>query len=360
MSVDFAAVDKQLHSVHPYPCKFPSSTVRAYLAEPGRKILDPFCGSGTTILEAAIHGNSVVGIDVNPIAVLISRAKLASLDVQDHLRLSELVEEIGRVKNFANFDLPDFHGKEHWFSKGARQSFGLLRSHIDSLGRESEPWNVAATALSSLVNRFSNQDTETRYARVDRDVDPQAVLTAFRNKMATFLAGLDARGELDSRWTRQIVFGDIRTDSEIEVDSVDLVITSPPYANTMDYYLYHKQRMNVLGFNFKDAQNSEIGSRYEFSSKKAPKEKWDEDYLEALETVYRKLKQGGKAIYVIGDSQIAGELIDGGLMTVRLGREAGFEARILESVSMSGKSKLFNHNFQSKNKNEHVVELVKS
>lgn len=352
-------VDKQLHAIHPYPCKFPSAIVREYLDEPGLVVLDPFCGSGTTLLESAMFGSSVVGIDVNPIAVMISRAKLASLDSGEFKKLDELIEKVHLWDGNPNNKLPEFQGKAHWFSEGAQTAFGYLRAEVDELGRETDLWNVAAVALSSIVNRFSNQDTETRYARVERNPDPKAIALAFETKLETLIKGLLARGDFEQSVQRQVILGDIRTDTEILPETIDRVVTSPPYANTMDYYLYHKQRMNILGFDFKIAQNSEIGSRYEFSSKKAPKEKWDEDYLAALRNVYSKLRKGGVAIYVIGDSQIAGELVNGGLMTKRLAEKIGFEATILESTSMSGKSKLFNHAFQSKNKQEHVVRMIK-
>jgi DNA modification methylase len=356
---DIVAVDKQLHSIHPYPCKFPSTVVREHLDEIGLSVLDPFCGSGTTLLESAMLGNSVVGIDVNPIAVLISRAKLASIDAENLEAFRFLAGKARSWDGSSTYKLPEFHGLDHWFSPGAKLAFGYLRGEIDKFGRESESWNVAAVALSAIVNRFSNQDTETRYARVERNPQPISIADAFATKLETLTKGLVARGSFSSGVTSQVVLGDIRNDNSIPLGSVDRVITSPPYANTMDYYLYHKQRMNVLGFDFKSAQGSEIGSRYEFSSKKAPKQKWDEDYKSALENVYSKLKVGGIAIYVIGDSQIAGELIDGGQMTTRIAREIGFEAEIIESTSMSGKSKLFNHSFQSKNKQEHVVKMIK-
>jgi site-specific DNA-methyltransferase (cytosine-N4-specific) len=356
---DIIAIDKQLHSIHPYPCKFPSSIVREHLDESGLSVLDPFCGSGTTLLESAMLGNSVAGIDVNPIAVLISRAKLAPITGEYLEILGSLVAQVREWKGQSGSKLNSFHGLDHWFSPGAQLAFGYLRHEIDKFGRESDLWNISAVALSSIVNRFSNQDTETRYARVERTPDPIAIASAFAAKLDTLSKGLQARGTFAEGVTRQIVLGDIRTDNSIPLGSVDRVITSPPYANTMDYYLYHKQRMNVLGFDFKAAQGSEIGSRYEFSSKKAPKQKWDEDYKSALENVHAKLKVGGVAIYVIGDSQIAGELVDGGEMTIRIAREVGFEAKILDSTSMSGKSKLFNHSFQSKNKQEHVVQMIK-
>lgn len=356
---DIVAVDKQLHAIHPYPCKFPSAIVREHLEEAGLSVLDPFCGSGTTLLEAAMLGNSVAGIDVNPIAVLISRAKLAPINSENIEALSTLVAQVRSWDGRTDSKLSEFHGLDHWFSSGAQLAFGYLRQEIDKFGRESDLWHVSAVALSAIVNRFSNQDTETRYARVERHPDPLSIAAAFAAKLETLSKGLQARGALAEGITSQVILGDIRFDNSIPVGGIDMVITSPPYANTMDYYLYHKQRMNILGFDFKAAQGSEIGSRYEFSSKKAPKQKWDEDYKSALENVHAKLRVGGIAVYVIGDSQIAGEFVDGGEMTTRIAREIGFEAEILDSTSMSGKSKLFNHSFQSKNKQEHIVQMVK-
>ena len=75
------------HGIHPYPAKFvpqiPGAIIDAY-SKPGDTILDPFCGSGTTLLESIIRGRNALGIDINPIATLISRAKVTPL--KDHER----------------------------------------------------------------------------------------------------------------------------------------------------------------------------------------------------------------------------------------------------------------------------------
>ena len=76
--------------------------------------------------------------------------------------------------------------------------------------------------------------------------------------------------------------------------------------------------------------------------------------------IMRFTKPGGRAIFVIGDSQIAGERIDGGLLTVNSAESLGFQARIIKSVSMSGKSRSFQSSFQAKGKFEHIVEVIKS
>ena len=127
----------------------------------------------------------------------------------------------------------------------------------------------------------------------------------------------------------------------------------------MDYYLYHKQRMNLLGYSFKETLDNEIGSRHEFSSKKADVSKWNNDFRLFMSEIYRVLKKNSKAIIVLGDSQINGKLISGAKITENLALEIGFKYNLLESISMTGKSKLFNSSFQRPNKFEHTIELTK-
>ena len=70
------------HGIHPYPAKFipqiPSCLVETY-SRKGDVILDPFCGSGTTLLETIIRDRQAIGVDVNPIATLISKVKTSCL-----------------------------------------------------------------------------------------------------------------------------------------------------------------------------------------------------------------------------------------------------------------------------------------
>ena len=348
-----------LHSLHPYPCKFPESVVLEALSG-GRRVLDPYCGSGTTLLEAAIRGHDVIGIDCNPIALLISRAKLLSIDQINTFEVSALIERLRNAKTSphgADADLPDFHGRDHWFSKVARQEFGLIRNELDTLEREGPAWTALATVASSLVTRFSNQDSETRYARVERSIPSGRILSAFIDKFAQYQQWIFDRGELSG--AHELHLSDFGSENVIESLSVDQVITSPPYANTMDYYLYHKQRMNFLGYNFKIAQASEIGSRHEYSSQKQTPDQWDLDLKSGLSEVYRVLKQGAHAVYVIGDSQIAKKRIDASSVIERLAKEVGFEFKLLKSVAMSGKSRLFSQAFQAPNKFEHTIQLTK-
>src|SRR5438034_402265 len=70
------------HAIHPYPAKFPPQLPKAILenfASKGQTVLDPFCGSGTTLVEAKISGVDAIGVDVNGLSVLLSKVKATPL-----------------------------------------------------------------------------------------------------------------------------------------------------------------------------------------------------------------------------------------------------------------------------------------
>lgn len=351
-------MSSDIHSIHPYPCKFPPDIVTKDL-HPGQVFLDPFCGSGTSLLEAKRRGLEVIGIDCNPIATLISRVKLSAPLAPDDEAL-DLLEANLAVERFEKTHelLPDFAGRDHWFSEGAQWGVRAVQRQLALLIDRHVAWDVAAVALSAITNRVSNQDSETRYARVERQWLPGEVIEVYLKKLHSIRLALQERGEL-SGGIADIRTSDFVDDSDLPDSCVDVIFTSPPYANTMDYYLYHKQRMNVLGFDFKFVQGQEIGSRHEFSSKKAPRDKWHSDYRASLQSMQRVLRDGGRAYVVIGDSQIAGELIAADTMTIEIARALDFSVEVLASEGMAGKSRTFNSRFQRPNKREHVIMLRK-
>jgi site-specific DNA-methyltransferase (cytosine-N4-specific) len=349
-----------IHSVHPYPCKFPPQTARAHLNRGAALVLDPFCGSGTTLVEAALSGSAVLGFDCNPIAVLLSRFKLLEVSGDFFDRCDSVLVDLdarGPAWLSSKAALHAFPGRDHWFSDVVQREIAAILAWIETHDCvDVRTW--LETSLSAITNRISFQESETRYVRAYRDVQVGTTLALFARKARELLAALRDRGSLSSV-PRVVERTDILAGLPVADSTVDLVVTSPPYANTMDYYLYHKQRMNLLGYDFKSTQQQEIGSRWEFSSLKAARTKWDADYHASLSEISRVLKTGATAIIIIGDSQIAGEFIDGAELTTSAAARVGLAASVLQSESLARRSRSFNAAFQRPNKREHVVELVK-
>ncbi|MBV8454202.1 MAG: site-specific DNA-methyltransferase, partial [Deltaproteobacteria bacterium] len=91
-----------LHRFHPFCARFPSHIVEEALAsytKPGDSVFDPFCGSGTTLVEALALGRNAVGVDANPLACLISQAKTTRLGPGDTDCLHGLIR---RARDFGN------------------------------------------------------------------------------------------------------------------------------------------------------------------------------------------------------------------------------------------------------------------
>src|SRR5687768_3508295 len=114
------------HNFHPYPAKFVPQIPRAVilaLTKVGESVLDPFCGSGTTLVEASILKRQSVGFDLNPIAGLVSRVKttpLTAAQCHEAFYITQLVENefLSKVNGrFAHLEptIPDFLNRDHWF-----------------------------------------------------------------------------------------------------------------------------------------------------------------------------------------------------------------------------------------------------
>lgn len=340
-----------LHSIHPFPCKFPPETVTDFLPGDGM-VLDPFCGSGTTLLEASSRGLPSVGIDCNPIAVRISKAKLANLSSRHEELLLGLASAADACSDVPSLDFP---GSDHWFTPMARHDLARISHAINAAALPPWPKTVAEVALSSVVNRASLQDSDTRYARVDRAYRPGSAITEFASKVATAISAIRERGPL--RGVRRVILGDATRRIPLRDGSVAAIITSPPYANSMDYYLYHKQRMNILGLDFKRAQATEIGSRHEYSSLRAGVDKWRKDTHAWVAEAARVLRKDGYAIVVIGDSKVQGEHVSGAEIIEHAAASHGMRFELLSSEALSERRGSFNKAFQRAGKLEHVVRL---
>ena len=352
-----------VHSLHPYPAKFPASLAGGLLsrfARPGDTALDPFCGSGTTMVEARLRGMHAVGVDINGLACLVSKVKANPLSESDFasVRLA-----LGGVRAVANSPVragkispPEFGGLGHWFQENVAREISALLAVIAEC-ESAAARDFLRVVLSSIIVRVSNQESDTRYAAIDKRIGDRFTLGLFAKKTAEAAGRMRAFSRKAGESSVSVHNADSRRLPFIASESADCVVTSPPYANSYDYYLYHKFRCIWLGLDFRRARSGEIGSRREFSSLKKSPEKWGEDLRACLLEMRRILKPGKPAFIVIGDSVIAGARIDGGELVASAAGQVGFKVCGVESSSQAGHSKSFNPSFARKGKLEHLVHL---
>lgn len=321
------------HGIHPYPAKYIPELPREIIKECTKErntILDPFCGSGTTLLEASMSGRKSIGIDSNPIAVLTAKAKTTPLTKDELKKIQLMISELSALtySDIHQGWIPAFGNLKHWFQKNMICELSWLREFIlsNSVGNLRD---FLLCIFSSIIVTVSNQESNTRYAAISKDLQDGDAINIFARKLKAMYPRIQAISECQNVIKNKpcIILEDTgKVGANVIPDnSVDIIITSPPYANTYDYYLYHKWRMIWLGYDVKTVQENEIGSRHEHSSKKAPLSVFEDKMVPVMENLSRMLKPNKLAYFFVGDSVISGEFIDMNECFQRIGERSGFK-----------------------------------
>lgn len=155
-----------IEALHPYPAKFVADLPRRLLdilpVPAGTAVFDPFCGSGTTLVECQRRGLPAVGIDLNPIACLISQVKTSPLAGGLAGTAASVVDQAAGRKQASKADVPDLPRLDHWFAPEVQRALaGLTTAVAIAPPRHRDALRLA---LSSIVVRVSNQESDTRYA----------------------------------------------------------------------------------------------------------------------------------------------------------------------------------------------------
>ena len=181
------------HNFHTYPAKFipqiPKSTILQFTKE-GDTVLDPFCGCGTTLVEAKLLNRNSIGVDLNPIAVLVSKAKTNKLSDLDITIVEKILNKIkldvtsyyDNKKVNINYNIPEFNNRDHWFQQNVLHELGIIKAHIQDVNKK-ELREFLATALSSIVVTVSNQESDTRFAAIDKQIKPFRTFFELKKKL---------------------------------------------------------------------------------------------------------------------------------------------------------------------------------
>ena len=363
-SFKYGYVGISRHTIHSYPAKFPPFVPKQLIDEFLKKpsvILDPFSGCGTTLLEGLLKGHEVIGNDINHIANLIAEVKLSKLNKKTLKELELIKNQIGSYDSKDPTTVEaDFHNKDHWFQLNVQQEIQFILNAID-FSKDKLAKLIAKTSLSEIIIKVSNQESDTRYEAINKNIKNFETIKYFQSKIDENINKLHESNDLiDPKIDKKILFEDTRNLISVSDNSIDLIITSPPYANTYDYYLYHKQRMNWLNYNFHESKKLEIGSRLQYSSKKDDVSVWKRDIYSFLMEFKRMIKKNKHIAIVIGDSVINKKLFDAKDCIEEIAKENSLHFEYSVSESLKNNSKKFNHKFRTKiDKKEHLIILRK-
>jgi DNA modification methylase len=394
------------HNTHAFAAKFPPQLPRAFidsLTDTGEIILDPMVGSGTALVEALLADRAAVGVDLDPLAVKISRAKCTPLDVQAAALFAEQIADRARLwvshasksgleNVLAPFDAATKEFLTYWFLPETLLELHGLATGIRLLAPDAVR-NFFEVILSSVIITKSggvslardlahSRPHKVTHKRIRSPID------VFEEKAMRALGSL---ATLDNCGHRAVVLrGDSRA-LPLESESVDLIVTSPPYASAIDYVRAHKFSLVWLGYmipQLTQARRKYIGAEVRLENGSSV---WSEtarsclravaerderrsqviaryfvDMQRSIQEMFRVLRPGRACVIVVGSSTVRGVNILTQYALAEIGEAAGFRLvgvkerkidrdRRLMPISCNS-SRL---GIEARMHREHVIALVK-
>lgn len=273
------------HGLHEYRGKFNPQVVRAIGnllgIAPGDWVIDPFCGSGTTLLEAAHIGWNAAGIDLNPLGVFIANAKLTAFNASPTVLVREAEARVGRLsETLGGSDWRDHLYEpaylESWFPTAVLCKLRAILKGIESI-KPAGLRNVFRAVLSDICRDVSLQDPgDLRIRRRKSPADDYPAIELFAEAVRTRVGAVvrARRFVKPTKGTTQTaVCGDAREAATLveaflakhRRESFDAAITSPPYATAMPYLDTQRLSLALFGMigsrDLRRSEKQQIGNR---------------------------------------------------------------------------------------------------
>ena len=350
------------HCFHPYPAVMIPQVARRIIENYGSKskiLFDPYCGTGTSLVEANLKGMDAIGTDINPLARLIASTKTTKIDIQVldlflHDFMNYFFSISFQIENIKSV-IPLIKNIDFWFSKSVQKKLGVLLGYIENI-KDASIKNFFKVAFSETVRETSFiKPGEFKLVRrknfnevIEPDVFGIMIMKLSRNKQ-----GLIEFEKTSKNGPHTFIY-DFNTvnsipDEIIPNNSVDMVVTSPPYGDsrtTVAYGQYSRLSNEWLGY--KEASKidnilmggerrkhlhtfkSDVLNDVIFTIQKQDKERardvisFYEDYEKSIKHVSTTLKKGAFACYVVGNRTVKGVNIPTDEITAQLFEENNF------------------------------------
>jgi DNA modification methylase len=320
----------------------------------GALVLDPFCGTGTTLLAAKQKGYNSAGFDILPLGVFVANTKLQE-DYNVEL-LQEKMRELSLHK-FGSTTLkwadPGFIDLKKAFSRYARNDILFFKEKIIQVEDE-KTRNFLMLGLLSIVSEASNTKKDGGVIKIVQKRHLAPVRFLLRNRLKRMFK--DVKKMQPTGMNAEARLGDAR-DIQLEPESVDVCITSPPYLNFVDYTKIYGLELSLLLNRREEMQQlrgdslrSHVGAQMKkgatMKSEKLKEtmeklresslinerfptllEGYFEDMYMNMESVYKVLKDGGVAAYNVGNTCLPDLTVDVDLIFAELGEQIGFKAK---------------------------------
>jgi SAM-dependent methyltransferase len=332
-----------IKSVHPFPARMGPDLAIDRLKRIKRPsvVLDPMVGSGTVLRHATELGHSAIGRDLDPLAILMTKVWTTPIErvvvEQKKVRLLKIVEETSadRALPWIDDDPDTKQFVEFWFGAPQRNDLRRLAHALRVMARgvrteqDKAAMNVLRLALSRIIvtkDSGASLGRDISHSRPHKVTDstPYDVLSGYSLSVNQILDRLTAQmppGRV------KVELGDARYMADIPNESVDVVLTSPPYLNAIDYIRGHRLALVWLGHQVGELRKTraisigsergpEVARRQEFgpifealgeidrlpSSDIRMVGRYCEDIYRLMAEMARVLNRDGRAFLVVGNS----------------------------------------------------------
>ena len=250
---DFVKADTKeyTHCLHNYPAMMIPQIVRELLNQygtPNGWLLDPYCGTGTSLVEASIFGMNGVGCDINPLVRLIATTKTTPISLREIKRhaadLCSSIQQVEQSGDVPFVPIPDVLNLEYWFSKEVTRHLSFIRGCINAIEAEAVR-SFFWVAFSETVRECSyTRNGEFKLYRMPAqkmEIFKPDVFGIFQGKLIRNQQGLEAY--LSKRKDVEIFVSSKNTaNRELPetqpLKGFDLIITSPPYGDSQTTVAY--------------------------------------------------------------------------------------------------------------------------
>jgi len=337
------------HPIHPFPARMAPGIALSALssADESLRVLDPMMGSGTVLAMARANGHHAVGVDLDPLAVLLARVWTTAADQEEIVDTGAVVLE--KAKSiFANLSAGSAYPANsteetreflrYWFDQHSRRQLTALTIAIKRIRRDTIR-DALWCAFSRLIITKSGGASlamDLSHSRPHKvfELAPVKPFENFRNAVSVVAKNCVSSTTPDRGPQTITKLGDARK-LATSSNSIDLVLTSPPYLNAIDYIRCSKFSLVWMGYNvdaLRETRSTSVGSEASHQEasdddgvksviralKLTPKlsvrntailSRYVWDMRSSLSEVSRVLKKDGRAVYVVGDSTIKGTFV---------------------------------------------------
>lgn len=385
---DIKNINRATHLIHPYPAKLlvhiPYFFLNnEYFGGKGLNVYDPFCGSGTVLLESLLSQKNAYGADTNPLARLIARVKTFRYDCE---RLAVEMEAIVvRINKNPQKEYPSVINIDYWYSEKNKKDLQCLYESIE-LVKDDVIKDFFLVCFSVIANRFSNCDPNIsvpvrikykigerycvynrRYEKVVRYICENDVVDVFCMVVSENIVRIERYNALAKDSVGIVkIFNDAR--QNMMVNNIDLVLTSPPYVGAQKYI--RSSSLSLGWLRMVDSENLKIINRLNIGRESFKKVDYDDlvltginsgdqiiktvfhkskvraymiscylrEMIDALSAIYGSMRSGAYLIMVVANNTVCGErfYVDQCFAEICRGMGMNIELVLLDEIRSRG------------------------